>query len=156
VVHIQPSLSGCKHLDATPRRFAACLPTSSKWRAHARACTAAKVMCLGAESERAPAGAPVAHARADLVDLGEGVLNEAQALIELLAHIQEVDEVVPLIALLLAKDLGFQDLGHRPGCRSHTPMCMILGPSSPRSCPSATQGYQQESLGRGAGSLEGA
>jgi len=42
--------------------------------------------------------------------LSEGVLNEEQALIELLAHVQEVDEVVPLISLLLAKDLGFQDI----------------------------------------------
>ena len=73
--------------------------------------------------------------RADLIDLGEGVLNEAQTLVELLAHVQEVDEVVPLIALLLAKDLGFQDLGHRPGCRFHT--ARILGPP-PRSCPCAT------------------
>jgi hypothetical protein len=63
--------------------------------------------------------------------LGEGVLNEAQALIELLAHVQEMDEIVPLIALVLAKDLGFQDLGHRP-CRYHTAQHMILGPSRVR------------------------
>ena len=48
----------------------------------------------------------------DLVDLCECVLDKEQTLVKLLAHIEEMYQVVALLPLLLAKHLILQNLRH--------------------------------------------
>jgi len=50
----------------------------------------------------------------DLVDLCERILNQEQAVVKLLAHIEQMNQIVSLLPLFLAKHLIFENLGHFP------------------------------------------
>ena len=92
----------------------------------------------------------------ELVHLRECVLDDIETLAVLLAHIQEVDEVVALLPLLLAKDLqharvravrlGALAERRRASSRTHTVSC-ARSPGSSESLPCPLQGARYAAPG---------